>query len=186
MTLADLTYKKAEQEDLDCVRACIIAAYEKYIPRIGQEPGPMHADYIDLINRGVVHLFLKNNSVVAVIVMFPKDNSLDVDNIAIDPKVQGRGILMNILALIERVAIQSKLGEIRFYTNTAMTENISLYESLGATLVDERVELGYSRVYMRYELSPSLAIELPQNVAKIERKYRYRYNRKKKEAGPHL
>ncbi len=50
----ETTIRPAVAADCDAVRACVRAAYAKYVERIGREPAPMLADYQRLIAQGAV------------------------------------------------------------------------------------------------------------------------------------
>jgi hypothetical protein len=44
--------RRAGPDDVDALRAIAAAAYGKYVPRIGQAPAPMTADYAEPIRDG--------------------------------------------------------------------------------------------------------------------------------------
>jgi GNAT superfamily N-acetyltransferase len=48
-----------------------------------------------------------------------------LDNVAVLPAAQGRGIGARLLALADEQARSLGLGEIRLYTNEAITENLA-------------------------------------------------------------
>lgn len=124
-------------------------AYAPYVPRIGREPAPMTADYADLIGRSEVWVADEAGRVVGVLVLRPGATALLLENVAVVPERQGRGIGRVLIAFAERKARDLGLTEISLYTNERMVENIHLYRKLGYVETDRRVEDGFARVFFR-------------------------------------
>jgi GNAT superfamily N-acetyltransferase len=137
------------------VRACVREAYAMYVPRIGREPAPMTADYEALIARGEVWVACENDVLDGVLVLRVAPDSLLLENVAVTPAKQGRGVGRALIEFAERYARDLGLSEIALYTNALMTENIRLYPSLGYEETGRRVEDGYSRVYFRKRITPA-------------------------------
>jgi len=124
-------------------------AYAPYVPRIGREPAPMTADYAGLIGRSEVWVADEAGRVVGVLVLRPGATGLLLENVAVVPERQGRGIGRVLIAFAERKARDLGLTEISLYTNERMVENIHLYRKLGYVETDRRVEDGFARVFFR-------------------------------------
>src|SRR3954452_5797690 len=120
----------AESADRGAVETIVRTAYEPWVQRIGVRPLPLFADYGELIARGRVHV-LENGGVDALIVLEVLDGVLLVENIAVRPDRQGRGLGRRLMAFAEFRARSLGLQALRLYTNEKMTSNIGLYESLG-------------------------------------------------------
>ena len=150
-----MTPRLAVEADVAGVRACVRAAYAHYVERIGREPAPMIADYAALVARGVVWV-IGDASVEAVLVMYPSPtesgDALFIENIAVAPGQQGRGLGRALLDFAERYARQHGLPELRLYTNALMTENLAMYAHLGFVESDRRTKDGFQRVYLRKPL----------------------------------
>src|SRR5262245_22124302 len=112
--------RQAEQKDLEALVDCIQAAYSKYIERIGKMPAPMLADYKALIAQGIVYLLIDKREVQGVLVMIPREAHMFVENIAVHPRFQGRGLGYMLMAFVEQQARKEHLDEIRLYTNELM------------------------------------------------------------------
>jgi ribosomal protein S18 acetylase RimI-like enzyme len=112
----------------------------------------MTADYAELIGRGEVWVADENGRAVGVLVLRPLGDSLLLENVAVLPALQGRGIGRALIAFAERHGRELGLTEITLYTNEAMTENIRLYPRLGYVETGRRIEEGYARVYFRKTL----------------------------------
>lgn len=139
----------ARSNERDAVAACVDAAYEKYIERIGKKPAPMLADYGVLIAAGAVSVIPGDDGVRGVVILMPRTDHLFLENIAVHPREQGKGLGRILMDFVERRARAAHLGEIRLYTHERMTENIPFYQQLGYEEVERRVEDGYARVFMR-------------------------------------
>lgn len=71
-----------------------------------------------------------------------------LDNIAVLPSMQGRGIGRALVRFAERTASDQGYGRIRLYTNAAMSENLQLYARLGYRETHRAEEGGFRRVFM--------------------------------------
>lgn len=140
----------AEPADVPAIVACVRAAYALYVPRIGREPAPMNADYLELVRRGSVWVL---PDVAGVLVAFPVDGALFVENVAVEPARQGQGLGRELLSFAEQLCREHGLPELRLYTNARMTENLALYAHLGYVEYERRTENGFERVYLRKRLA---------------------------------
>ena len=113
--------------DVDALCAIAAAAYQKYVPRIGQDPAPMTADYAQAVRDRQAWAAIENGDVVGFAILIPQPGYLLLDNVAVLPAAQGRGIGTRLLLLAEDHARSLGLSEIRLYTNEAMTENLAYY-----------------------------------------------------------
>ena len=135
------------------VRDLVRMAYSKYVERIGKEPAPMLEDYDALIRAGEVWVWDEGGEVLGVLVMRFADDHLFVDNVAVAPGHQGRGLGRELLAFAEERAEREGLPEVRLYTNEKMQENLAVYAKLGFEETGRGVDGGYWRVFMRKRLS---------------------------------
>ncbi|HSB85018.1 MAG TPA: GNAT family N-acetyltransferase [Ilumatobacteraceae bacterium] len=142
-----MTVRPATAADLGEVVACVNAAYDKYVPRIGRKPAPMLADYPTLLGNGCVHVAVTEKGIVGIIVMWAEDDHWYIDNIAVRPDVQGEGVGKTLLDAAEAAARRNGCGELRLYTNEAMTDNLDYYPRRGFIETHRSSESGYRRVY---------------------------------------
>jgi ribosomal protein S18 acetylase RimI-like enzyme len=129
------------------------AAYGKYVPRIGREPAPMSADFAAEIAAGRVVVAEADGGVVGYMVAWPQADGYFIDNIAVDPAAQGRGLGRQLIDHAARVAHRHGLAALRLYTHVAMSENLSLHRRMGFVETHRAIEDGFSRVFMRCELA---------------------------------
>ena len=153
MQLPDLEIRRAVPADQAAVESCVRAAYTPYIEEIGVSPAPLHDDYGQLIAGGRVWVAASaSGEVVGVIVMFIAEDHILLDNAAVPPEWQGRGLSRRFSALAKREARRHGIDTLRLYTNAKMTKNLELYRKRGWVEVARRAEAGYDRVYMERKL----------------------------------
>lgn len=80
------------------------------------------------------------------------DDELVIDNVAVSPAAQGRGLGTVLLRQAERFAAGYGLGRVRLYTNEAMTENVDYYARRGFVETHRAIDDGFRRVYFTKRL----------------------------------
>jgi ribosomal protein S18 acetylase RimI-like enzyme len=133
------------------VREIVETAYAVYVGRIGRRPGPMDDDYERQIAEGRVHV-TDTDPIEGLVVLLEDDEQLVLDNVAVAPESQHRGVGLALIAFAEAVARGRGFPRILLYTHELMTENQALYASLGYREVERREEAGFRRVFMRKDL----------------------------------
>lgn len=145
--------RRAAPQDREAVEDIVHAAYAMYVERIGKPPGPMLDDYAALIAQGAVSVFEDTDgTIAAILVLLPKADHLLLDNIAVRPDRQGRGLGRRLIEFSESEARRLGYSELRLYTHQKMTENIGLYLRLGFEETGRGHEAGYDRVFMTKRL----------------------------------
>lgn len=145
----------ADPADLGDIQRVARSAYALYVPRIGREPAPMVADFATSIAAG--HIWVTDMpgpgfDVTGFVVAFPRDDHWHLENVAVDPKIQGIGVGGRLIAHVEAMARAAGARAVELYTNAKMTENQSLYPQLGYAETGRRSEDGFDRVFYRKEL----------------------------------
>lgn len=148
----NITLRPARNTDADAIAGCVEAAYRRYIPRIGKPPGPMRDDYAQVVRRHRVFVAEAGGAPVGVLVLVRAPQGMLLDNIAVHPEHQRRGIGRRLLRLAESEARGLGCSHLELYTHELMTENIALYRRAGYVETARRRERGYDRVYMRKRL----------------------------------
>lgn len=132
------------------VEAVVRAAYTPWVAVVGGRPAPLDADYAELIAAGSVYV---TDDVDGVLVLTVEEDALVVDNVAVRPDRQGRGIGRQLLAFAEQRAVELGLPAVRLYAHERMTSNVELYERLGYTRTGlQAVEFGHL-VHLRKPLT---------------------------------
>lgn len=145
--------RSATLADHAAVASIVARAYAIYVPRIGREPGPMLDDYDRLIRDGRVHVLEQDGMVGGLVVLEPEPDVMLLQNVAVSPDLQGRGLGRILLDYAERAARQAGLRSIRLYTHEMMTENIALYGRFGFVETHRAEEHGLRRVFMSKALA---------------------------------
>jgi len=141
--------------DLEAIQRTARAAYALYVPRIGREPAPMVADFAASIAAG--HLWVSDSpgeasDVIGFVVAFPRGNHWHLENVAVDPALQGSGVGGRLIAHVEAMALAAGAQAVELHTNAKMTENQDLYPRLGYAETSRRSEDGFDRVFFRKKL----------------------------------
>ncbi|WP_251977811.1 GNAT family N-acetyltransferase [Salinicola avicenniae] len=148
-----ITLRLATAADRPRVEALVNAAYGHYVERIGTVPGPMRDDYAAYIAAGYVTLLLDDEAIGGLLVLIPHDDTLLLDNVAVAPGHQGRGIGRRLMQLAEQRARELGLGSITLYTQEQMHENRAIYRHYGYVETHHARERGLDRVYLRKMLT---------------------------------
>ena len=152
MASMEVTLREARPEDAEPVRRIVAEAYGLYVARIGRQPAPMTADYAALIAAGAVTVLEADGEPAGVLVLAPRDDHLLLENVAVAPARQGRGLGRRLVERAEARARELGLPEVRLYTNRAMTENLALYPALGYRETGRNEEDGFARVHFAKRL----------------------------------
>ncbi len=147
-----MNIRPAARPDFDRVRDCARQAYALYVPRMGKEPAPMVADFEAQIGAGKLHVVELEGEVAGFVVFYPRGDHLHVENVAVLPSAQGKGVGKALLGFAEDQARRLGLPAVELYTNVKMVENQAFYPALGYLETDRREEDGFSRVFYRKEL----------------------------------
>jgi ribosomal protein S18 acetylase RimI-like enzyme len=123
--------RRAVASDAPAIRALTREAYAKWVPLIGREPKPMTADYAEAVRRHRIDLLHLDGVLAALIETIAEADHLLIENVAVSPAFQGRGLGRKLMAHAEQLAASAGHGETRLYTNKLFAENIELYRKLG-------------------------------------------------------
>ncbi len=145
--------RPAGPDEAAACTALVRAAYQHYVARIGREPLPMLADYVELIATGDVWVATDDGRLAGVLVLETAEDHLLVENLAVATDRQGTGLGSALLAFAEDQARARGRPEVRLYTNAAMTENIAYYPRRGYVETRRGGEGGYRRVFFSKWLS---------------------------------
>ena len=144
--------RKARPTDVAAIHSCVCSAYRHYILRIGKSPGPMLDDYAEVVKTHLAFVAETEGQVVGVLVLMKRENGILLDNIAVLPEQQRKGLGRQLLRLAESEAREEGFAYLDLYTHECMVENVEWYKKLGYREFHRRTEKGYSRIYMRKSL----------------------------------
>jgi ribosomal protein S18 acetylase RimI-like enzyme len=143
--------RRATVDDLPAIKAVIDAAYARYLPRMSKRPAPMSRDYGPSVEAGTT--WVAGSPIMAVITLYPRDDHLYVENIAVAPGAQGRGLGRALMEFAEQEAARRGLSRMALVTHEAMTENQAIYARLGYAETGRRAEDGFRRIYLEKSLT---------------------------------
>jgi len=146
--------RPARPEEAAALRTLVRAAYARWVPLISREPAPMTDDYAARIAAGQAFVLeAVDGRMLGAVVLEDKPDALLLDNIAIDPEMQGQRLGRILMDFVEAEARRRGYRLIRLYTNAAMEANLRLYEHLGFVETHRVMEGAFRRVYMEKRLA---------------------------------
>jgi ribosomal protein S18 acetylase RimI-like enzyme len=144
--------RKATATDTERIGAIAHAAYAGYVPRIGRAPAPMVEDFAASIAARRVVVIEADGTVAGYMIAWPEPDAYFIDNIAVEPARQGRGLGRRLIDHAAAEARRLNLRAVRLYTNVAMTENLEMYAHLGFVETHRAIDNGFHRVYLKWDL----------------------------------
>ena len=144
--------RSAVAVDAAAVRVLTRVAYAKWVPVIGREPLPMRADYEEAVRQHRIDLAFLDGGLAALIETIDKGDHLVIENVAVAPAFQGRGLGRHLLTHAERLALELGYSEVRLYTNKQFAANVELYLAVGYRLDREETSALGVTVYMSKSL----------------------------------
>lgn len=126
------------------------AAYAPYVALIGREPPPMKQDFPADIAAG--RCWVAGTPPLAYVVAAPRGDTWLLENVAVAPEAQGRGLGRALIAHVEQLARDAGATAVDLYTNAKMSANRALYPALGYVETEQRTEAGLDRVFFRKRL----------------------------------
>lgn len=139
--------RRAKPSDLPAINAIIAASYAKYRTRMERPPAPLFRDYGPAVADGTTRV--TGDPIAAVLTLYPREDHLYVENVAVDPLAQGQGLGRALMGFAEQQAADRGFRRMALVTHEAMTENQAIYAHLGYVEVERRAEDGYRRIYMQ-------------------------------------
>lgn len=123
--------RRAGPADAAAISDVTRAAYAKWVPIIGREPLPMRADYDKAVAEHLIELWEEEGELLALIEMIPEADHLLIENLAVRPDAQGRGLGDRLLHHAADVARSLGFDELRLYTNELFAGNVAFYTRRG-------------------------------------------------------
>ena len=81
--------------------------------------------------RARIDLALLGGALAGLIETIDRPDHLLIENVAVAPAFQGRGVGRRLMAHAEQLAAEQGHAELRLYTNARFEENVALYRRLG-------------------------------------------------------
>lgn len=145
--------RRAVLGDVAAIRQLVREAYARWVPAIGREPRPMGADYAAAVRDHRIDLLCLDGVLAGLVETVDEGDGLLVENLAVSPAFQRRGLGSRLMAHAEAVALSLGHERIRLFTNKRFAENVILYRRLGYD-VDGEEDLGGGTI--RVDMSKTL------------------------------
>ena len=140
--------RPADAQDAGTIREIVRAAYARWIPAIGREPRPMTVDYAQAVREHQIDLLCRDGHMLGLIETMLRPDHLWIENIAIRPEHQHKGLGRRLLAHAEHLAATAGRAELRLLTNAAFAANVALYERTGYQIDRREAFQGGLTLYM--------------------------------------
>jgi N-acetylglutamate synthase-like GNAT family acetyltransferase len=139
--------RRAGVADAEAIRDLVRASYHGYIALLGRTPTPMLTDYAVAVREHETWVLESDGGIVGVIVLVHHEDHLWVDNVAVSPDWQRRGLGRRLLAHAESVARRARLPAMRLLTNERYVENIAMYARHGYRETHRTPHLGTDLIH---------------------------------------
>jgi GNAT superfamily N-acetyltransferase len=143
--------RAAEPGDAEAMADIARRAYEPFVEAIGARPHPMDDDYEEKVREGIAYV-ADDGGVAGLLILFPRDGHLLLENVAVDPDRQGLGIGRALLDRAEDCALELGYPELRLYTNAAMARNLEIYARRGYREEERETVDDFNRVFLSKRL----------------------------------
>lgn len=136
----------AEPRDLDAIEVVVAAAYESHVRRMGFPPSQLLRDDSALIEAG--QIWVLGDPIIAAITLIEIDDTLLVENLAVHPDEQGRGVGRRLMEDAERMASDRGLRRLTLDRNEINRELSDFFGHLGYVELDRRSQYGHRHLVM--------------------------------------
>lgn len=132
-----MVIRRATIEDADHISALTDAAYAQWVPVIERLPLPMTINYVEAIAMHIVDVLEVDGVIRGALELVSEDGHALIENIAVHPGHQGRGLGRVLLDYAEQTARALGHSEVRLYTNALFTSNLHFYDANGYSVLEE-------------------------------------------------
>jgi len=113
----------------------------------------MDRTYLPLVQANCIYVCESEREIEGMMVITEHTNQIEVSSVAVRPRSQGKGLGRYLMKEAEAIAVSRGFGKLTLYTNAALPELSSYYESLGYKSIDRRLDEGFDRVFFEKELA---------------------------------
>ncbi|HYH21018.1 MAG TPA: GNAT family N-acetyltransferase [Azospirillum sp.] len=128
--------RRAGPGDAEAIADLVRRAYARWVPVAGTEPRPLPDDFAEAVADHPVWVLEGQGGIEAVLELLPARDHLLVENVAVDPDSQGRGLGRRLMAFAETEARRQGLAEVRLFTDERFADNVAFYARLGYHVFD--------------------------------------------------
>jgi N-acetylglutamate synthase-like GNAT family acetyltransferase len=149
--------RRASRADVDAITRLVHDAYVGYTPLLGRTPIPMTVDYGAALEAHELWVLDAGDALVGVLELLPEPDLLWIENVAVQPALQGRGHGRTLLRFAEEQARSRGLAALGLLTNERYLDDIAMYEHYGYRETRREPYGGTDLVHFRKILGPGTA-----------------------------
>ena len=149
--------RRATDSDARGITELVAAAYRDYEPLLGRTPQPMLVHYAEAVREHEIWVLDADGVLVGVLELDPRPDHLWIENVAVAPGWQGRGLGRDLLRHAEDEARGHDLDEVGLLTNERYVANIAMYTHYGYRETHRVSHQGTDLVFFRKRLVPEPA-----------------------------
>jgi len=123
--------RRARQDDVPAITALVHDAYVGSVALLGRQPMPMTVDYAEAVALHEVWVLDEGDRLAGVLELIAKPDVMWIENVAVAPDRQSRGLGRRLLAHAEAQARERGLTAMGLLTNERFVDNIAMYERYG-------------------------------------------------------
>lgn len=127
--------RHATIKDAEHISKLTDAAYAQWVPLIGRGTLPMATNYVEAIAKHTVDVLEDDGVICGVLELVSENMHVLIENIAVHPDHQGRGLGRMLLRHAEKTAGTLGHSEVRLYTNALFTSNLGFYDARGYSVL---------------------------------------------------
>jgi N-acetylglutamate synthase-like GNAT family acetyltransferase len=147
--------RRATDADVPRITELVLAAYRDYEPLIGRTPLPMLVHYEDAVREHEVWVLELDGALVGLLELDARTDQLWVENVAVAPRWQGRGLGRQLLRHAEAEARRHGLDQLGLLTNERYVANIAMYTRYGYVETQRVPHQGTDLVFFSKRLGPA-------------------------------
>jgi GNAT superfamily N-acetyltransferase len=151
---AGIAVRRARESDAAAITSLVAAAYGGYVALIDRLPLPMAADQAVAIRDHEVWVLEEDGALGGVLEVIRMADHLWIENVAVAPERQGRGLGRRLLDHAEALAGDAGYPEIRLETNERFSANLAMYAARGYRETGRVPYLGTDRVQLAKRIAP--------------------------------
>ena len=114
--------------DVPAIKMIARKSFERYVPLIGKLPASMNAYFSGHVLKGTVFIAQSEKNQASVIcsgIVIQRDGEWLLDNIAVSPEAQGRGVGSALIAACKTFLQKRGVQRYHFHTDEAMEQNLT-------------------------------------------------------------
>ncbi len=144
--------RQAEPAECKTIEKCINDAFSGYIAPMGGKPTAMNTDFEPLVAKRQVYVGVKDNVIVAVMVIINCPDHVLLKNVAVVEQFQNKGVGKELLKFVEAETLRFGKSVIQIYTSARLPQLVNYWSKCGFQETKRVTDNGHIVVYMAKNL----------------------------------